>query len=83
MSKERPEGGSPLPSQVADYEITSSVLEDGTTPCLRARRPARLGGGEEPVTIWIWAPGANALDGGQGEARTRRRRAGGQPAGMA
>ena len=45
-----------MPSQLADYEITSSVLEDGTTPCLRARRPARLGGGEEPVTIWILGP---------------------------
>jgi eukaryotic-like serine/threonine-protein kinase len=45
-----------LASQVADYEITSTLLEDGTTPCLRARRPARLGGGDEPVTIWILGP---------------------------
>jgi eukaryotic-like serine/threonine-protein kinase len=45
-----------LVSQVADYEITSSVLEDATTSCLRARRPARLGGGDEPVTIWILGP---------------------------
>ena len=45
-----------MASQVADYEITSSVLEDGTTPCLRARRPARLGSGDEPVTIWILGP---------------------------
>jgi len=45
-----------LASQVADYEIMSTVLEDGTTPCLRARRPARLGGGDDPVTIWILGP---------------------------
>jgi eukaryotic-like serine/threonine-protein kinase len=45
-----------LASQVADYEITGSVLEDGTTPCLRARRPARLGGGDDPVTIWVLGP---------------------------
>jgi len=45
-----------LASQLADYEITSSVLEDGTTPCLRARRPARLGGDGAPVTIWILGP---------------------------
>jgi eukaryotic-like serine/threonine-protein kinase len=45
-----------LASQLADYEITSSVLEDGTTPCLRARRPARLGGDNAPVTIWILGP---------------------------
>jgi hypothetical protein len=45
-----------LASQLADYEITSSVLEDGTVPCLRARRPARLGGDSAPVTIWILGP---------------------------
>jgi eukaryotic-like serine/threonine-protein kinase len=45
-----------LASQLADYEITSSVLEDGTMPCLRARRPARLGGDSTPVTIWILGP---------------------------
>jgi eukaryotic-like serine/threonine-protein kinase len=45
-----------LASQLADYEITSPVVEDGTTPCLRARRPARLGGGSAPVTIWILGP---------------------------
>jgi eukaryotic-like serine/threonine-protein kinase len=45
-----------LASQVADYEITSSVLEDRTAPCLRARRPQRLGGGDGPVTIWILGP---------------------------
>lgn len=45
-----------MAGQVADYEITSSVLEDGTTPCLRARRPARLGGGDDPVTIWVLGP---------------------------
>ena len=45
-----------MASQLADYEITSSVLEDGTTPCLRARRPARLGGDNAPVTIWILGP---------------------------
>ena len=45
-----------MASQLADYEITSSVLEDGTMPCLRARRPARLGGDSAPVTIWILGP---------------------------
>jgi len=45
-----------LVSQVADYEITSSVLEDRTAPCVRARRPQRLGGGDAPVTIWILGP---------------------------
>jgi eukaryotic-like serine/threonine-protein kinase len=45
-----------LASQVADYEITSSVLEDRTAPCLRARRPQRLGGGDAPVTIWVLGP---------------------------
>jgi eukaryotic-like serine/threonine-protein kinase len=45
-----------LATQLADYEITSSVLEDGTIPCLRARRPARLGGDSAPVTIWILGP---------------------------
>jgi hypothetical protein len=41
---------------LADYEITGSVLEDGTIPCLQARRPARLGGGGNPVTIWVLGP---------------------------
>lgn len=45
-----------MASQLADYEITGSVLEDGTTPCLRARRPARLGGDGAPVTIWVLGP---------------------------
>jgi eukaryotic-like serine/threonine-protein kinase len=43
-------------SQVADYEITSTVVEDRTAPCLRARRPQRLGGGDAPVTVWILGP---------------------------
>jgi hypothetical protein len=45
-----------LATQLADYEVTGSVLEDGTTPCLRARRPARLGDVNLPVTIWILGP---------------------------
>ncbi len=45
-----------LPSQLADYEITGTVLDDGTTPCLSARRPARLGGDGAPVTIWVLGP---------------------------
>jgi eukaryotic-like serine/threonine-protein kinase len=44
-----------LASQLADYEITGSVLEDGTIPCLQARRPPRFGGGA-PVTIWVLGP---------------------------
>jgi hypothetical protein len=45
-----------LASQVADYEIMSSVLEDRTAPCLRARKPPRLGGGDTPVTVWVLGP---------------------------
>ena len=45
-----------MASELADYEITGSVLEDGTIPCLQARRPARLGGGGAPVTIWVLGP---------------------------
>jgi eukaryotic-like serine/threonine-protein kinase len=45
-----------LATQLADYEVTGSVLEDGTLPCLRARRPARLGDVNAPVTIWILGP---------------------------
>ena len=45
-----------MATQLADYEVTGSVLEDGTTPCLRARRPARLGDVNLPVTIWILGP---------------------------
>jgi eukaryotic-like serine/threonine-protein kinase len=45
-----------LASQVADYEITGTVLEDRTAPCLRARRPERLGAGDAPVTVWILGP---------------------------
>ena len=61
-----------MASQLADYEITSSVLEDGTVPCLRARRPARLGGDSAPVTIWNPGPsGPDTLDGGPVETGTR------------
>lgn len=45
-----------MASQVADYEITSSLVEDRTAPCLLARRPQRLGGGDAPVTIWVLGP---------------------------
>jgi len=45
-----------LPSQVADYEITRTVLDDGVLPTLRARRPPRLGDAADPVTIWILGP---------------------------
>jgi eukaryotic-like serine/threonine-protein kinase len=45
-----------LASQLADYEITGSVVDDATTPCLRARRPARLGGDNGPATVWVLGP---------------------------
>jgi hypothetical protein len=41
---------------VADYDITRTVLDDGVLPCLSARRPPRLGGGDSPVTIWVLGP---------------------------
>jgi hypothetical protein len=41
---------------VADYEITRTVLDDGVLPCLSARRPQRLGGGDGPVTVWVLGP---------------------------
>jgi hypothetical protein len=53
---------------VADYEITETVLDDSVLPCLRARRPQRLGGGEAPVTIWILGPLARVP---WADARTR------------
>ena len=68
-----------MASQFADYEITSSTLEDGTLPCLRARRPARLGGDGAPATIWIRPPGPDALGHGQVEAGTNSLRSGRQP----
>ena len=43
-------------SQLADYEVTSTVVDDGVLPCLRARRPPRLGGDGAPVTIWALGP---------------------------
>jgi eukaryotic-like serine/threonine-protein kinase len=45
-----------LASQLADYEITGPVVEDGSIPCLQARRPARLGGDGDPATIWVLGP---------------------------
>jgi serine/threonine-protein kinase len=45
-----------LASQVSDYEITSTVLDDGVVPCLRARSPQRLGDEQAPVTMWILGP---------------------------
>jgi len=45
-----------LASQVADYEITSIVADDGTLPCLRARPPARLGDSATQSTIWVLGP---------------------------
>ncbi len=44
-----------MANQVAGYEVTKAVVEDGTLPCLRAKRPERLGQGA-PVTVWILGP---------------------------
>jgi len=48
-----------LAGHVADYEVTAEVVKDGTFACLRARRPARLGGSGE-VTVWALGPAARA-----------------------
>jgi len=45
-----------LADQVADYEVTSTVVDDGVLPCLRARPPARLGADGLPVAIWVLGP---------------------------
>lgn len=45
-----------MASQVADYEIMTVIADDGPLPCLRARRPARLGEGPDQVTIWVLGP---------------------------
>ncbi len=45
-----------MASQVADYEIISVVADDGPLPCLRTRRPVRLGEGRDEVTVWVLGP---------------------------
>ncbi|MGC8627823.1 MAG: hypothetical protein ACP5VR_09805, partial [Acidimicrobiales bacterium] len=47
-----------MADQVADYEITRTVAEEGTISCLRAKRPTRLGAGPSEVTTWILGPAA-------------------------
>jgi len=47
-----------LANQVADYEITRTVAEDGTISCLQAKRPVRLGAGPSEVTAWVLGPAA-------------------------
>ncbi len=47
-----------MANQVADYQVTGVVLEDGTIPCLRAQRPGRLGDGPSTVTVWVLGPTA-------------------------
>ena len=51
-----PEEGVALTGQVADYEITKIVSDDGVLPCLRARRPPRLGDSDGQATIWVLGP---------------------------
>ena len=43
-------------SQMADYEVTTTVVDDAVLPCLQARKPPRLGGDGAPVTIWALGP---------------------------
>jgi hypothetical protein len=43
-----------MASQLADYEIAGPAMDDRVLPCLRARRPARLGAGE--ATVWLLGP---------------------------
>ncbi len=45
-----------MASQLADYEITGTIVEDATVTCLRGRRPARLSEPGTPVTIWVLGP---------------------------
>lgn len=45
-----------MAGQLADYEITGTILDDATVSCLSGRRPARLGDGGAPVTIWVLGP---------------------------
>ena len=45
-----------MASQVADYQITGVVTDDGTLPCLKALRPARLGDGPAQATVWVLGP---------------------------
>ena len=45
-----------MASQVADYEITGPAFDERVLPCLSARRPARLGGGD--ATVWVLGPSA-------------------------
>lgn len=53
-------GGYALAGQLADYEVTGTVLEDGTIACLSALAPPRLGAGQRPVTIWALGPSARS-----------------------
>lgn len=46
--------------QLADYEVTGTVLDDGTISCLKASKPARLGTDGGPVTIWALGPVARS-----------------------
>lgn len=43
-----------LANQLADYQVTATVVDDGAATCLRGIRPARLGEGK--VTIWALGP---------------------------
>jgi eukaryotic-like serine/threonine-protein kinase len=47
-----------MASQVADYEIVGPNFDERVLPCLGARRPARLGGGD--ATVWVLGPVARA-----------------------
>lgn len=49
-----------MAGQLADYDITSTVLDDGTVGCLSGRLPARLAPGGGPVTLWVLGPAARS-----------------------
>lgn len=49
-----------MPNQLADYDIVGAVVDDGVLPCLTARRPPRLGGGEGTISLWVLGPLARA-----------------------
>ena len=49
-----------MAGQLADYEITGKLSDDGTVVCLSATRPARLAPGPSPVTVWVMGPQARS-----------------------
>lgn len=47
-----------MASQLADYEIVGPAIDERVLPCMRARRPTRLGAGD--ATVWLLGPATRA-----------------------